>query len=37
MERGDVDAARSMLEAALIEGNESQQEEAFRLLDQLDG
>ena len=34
---GDHDGARGMLEEVLIEGNGSQQEEAFKLLDTLDG
>ncbi len=34
---GDSDGARGMLEEVLIEGNRSQQEEAFKLLDTLDG
>jgi FimV-like protein len=37
MQNGDTDNARSMLEAALIEGNAAQQEAAFKLLDQLEG
>ncbi len=36
IENGDLDSARSMLEAALIDGNAAQQEQAFRLLDMLD-
>jgi pilus assembly protein FimV len=36
IENGDVDNARSMLEAALIEGNATQQEEAFKLLDMIE-
>ncbi|HEY2346629.1 MAG TPA: FimV/HubP family polar landmark protein [Xanthomonadaceae bacterium] len=36
IENGDVDGARTMLEAALIEGNATQQEEAFKLLDMID-
>lgn len=34
---GDSDGARGMLEEVLIEGNGTQQEEAFKLLDTLDG
>jgi pilus assembly protein FimV len=34
---GDSDGARGMLEEVLIEGNGPQQEEAFKLLDTLDG
>ncbi len=34
---GDHDGARSMLEEVLIEGNATQQEAAFELLDKLDG
>ncbi|MBS0194458.1 MAG: hypothetical protein JSR34_09440 [Proteobacteria bacterium] len=36
IENGDIDNARAMLEAALIDGNASQQEEAFSLLDMID-
>ncbi len=37
MDIGDHDGARSMLEEVLIEGNAGQQEQAFAMLDQLDG
>ncbi len=37
MEIGDADGARGMLEKVLIEGNALQQEEAFKMLDVLDG
>ena len=37
MEIGDADGARGMLEKVLIEGNALQQEEAFKILDVLDG
>ncbi|MBS0456390.1 MAG: hypothetical protein JSS44_03510 [Proteobacteria bacterium] len=36
IENGDIDSARRMLEVALIDGNASQQEEAFTLLDMID-
>lgn len=36
IENGDIDSARTMLEAALIDGNAAQQEEAFKLLDMID-
>jgi pilus assembly protein FimV len=37
MDVGDPDGARSMLEQVLIEGNAALQEEAFKMLDALDG
>ena len=37
MDIGDHDGARSMLEEVLIEGNAGQQEQAFAMLDQLEG
>ncbi|MBS0213240.1 MAG: hypothetical protein JSR26_08705 [Proteobacteria bacterium] len=36
IENGDIDNARALLEAALIDGNAAQQEEAFSLLDMID-
>jgi pilus assembly protein FimV len=37
MDISDADGARGMLEQVLIEGNAAQQEEAFKMLDTLDG